>query len=202
MIETRYKQCCETNSDINQHLPTLYQISKECDSIIELGVRAIVSTYAFLIARPKSLLSVDIVHPEEYEESSNTKIEEIEKWSKENNVDFQLKIANTLKIELPEVDFIFIDTQHNYRHLISELNIHGNKAKKYLAFHDTTLFGYHDNFAYDKLQEEGQYGKYAESLLQGLNAAIFEFQQHNPHWKVHQIYTNNNGLTILKRDDV
>lgn len=47
-LDEKYNQICETRSDINEHLPTLYKYSKECESILELGVRSAVSTFAFL----------------------------------------------------------------------------------------------------------------------------------------------------------
>lgn len=36
------------SSDINDHLPTLYNYARECESILELGVRGVVSSYAFV----------------------------------------------------------------------------------------------------------------------------------------------------------
>jgi hypothetical protein len=50
--------------------------------------------------------------------------------------------------------------------------------------HDTTIFG--------------EVGEGREGL--GLWKAIEEFLEINPHWSVHERYTNNNGLTILKRN--
>jgi hypothetical protein len=34
---------------------------------------------------------------------------------------------------------------------------------------------------------------------QGLNAAINEFLESNPQWSIEEVFTNNNGLTVLKR---
>ena len=79
---------------------------------------------------------------------------------------------------------MFIDTLHTYEQLIQELRRHGNKAKKYLAFHDTETFG--------TVSEQGG---------RGLNLAIAEFMLENPHWVTEKVYKNNNGLTILRRQD-
>ena len=35
-------------SDINEHLPTLYKYAQECESVIELGVRGVISSYALV----------------------------------------------------------------------------------------------------------------------------------------------------------
>jgi hypothetical protein len=47
-IINKYNILCKKNSDINEHLPTLYKYASECESIIELGVRGVISTYAFI----------------------------------------------------------------------------------------------------------------------------------------------------------
>ena len=40
---------------------------------------------------------------------------------------------------LAPVDLLYIDTKHYYSHLIKELALHGDKAKKYIVFHDTVM---------------------------------------------------------------
>jgi hypothetical protein len=47
-LETKYLLMCNTPSDINEHIPTLYEYSKTCESVLELGVRSGVSTFAFI----------------------------------------------------------------------------------------------------------------------------------------------------------
>lgn len=78
----------------------------------------------------------------------------------------------------------FIDTLHTYDQLKQELRLHGNKAKKFIAFHDTHTFGINGEDQKDK---------------KGLLPAIIEFMIDNPHWnfKIHK--TNNNGMTVLER---
>jgi hypothetical protein len=38
-----------------------------------------------------------------------------------------------------------------------------------------------------------------EEHKKGLQQAIDEFLASNPEWVLHEVFTNNNGLTILKR---
>ena len=38
-----------------------------------------------------------------------------------------------------------------------------------------------------------------QEILKGLWPAVDEFLQNNPNWILHERFTNNNGLTILKR---
>jgi hypothetical protein len=38
-IENKYIELCDKESDINEHLPTLYNYASRCESILELGIR-------------------------------------------------------------------------------------------------------------------------------------------------------------------
>jgi hypothetical protein len=176
-LQQHYDYNCKLPSDINEHLETLKEYSSECDHITEMGVRWVVSTYAFLMGKPKKMISYDI-------NFANTDfIKELVK----DDTDFEFKVANTLDLEIEETDLLFIDTLHNYNQLKGELELHGNKAKKYIIFHDTTSFEWIGESYNGKVDEIG------------LWPAIEEFLESNPHWELHERYTNNNGLTILKR---
>jgi hypothetical protein len=92
--------------------------------------------------------------------------------------------ANVLNIEIAATDLLFIDTWHTYTQLREELRLHGNRARKYIAFHDTHTFGLSGEDPRDQ---------------KGLLSAVIEFVMANPHWRFHTYRTNNNGLTILER---
>ena len=47
-LQEEYINACDISSDINEHIPFLFQLAKECQSIIEFGVRYGTSTRAFL----------------------------------------------------------------------------------------------------------------------------------------------------------
>lgn len=160
-------------SDINEHLETLKNLASECEHVTEMGVRAIVSTWAFIegLGEGKTLISIDIKHPKDY----GGDLESAEKACKEKGINFTFKEASTLDIKIDKTDLLFIDTLHTYDQLKAELALHGNKAKKYLVFHDTV------------------------SCADELMPAIEEFIQSNPHWNVEHHYMNNNGVLVLKR---
>ena len=168
-------------SDINEHLPTLKSLASECDTVIEMGVRWVVSTWALLAARPKSLTSIDINHPSKH----GVDLDKVKGFAQDAGVPFEFIEGDTTKIEIDECDFLFIDTWHVYDQLKTELELHGNKAKKYLAFHDTVTFG-----------DVGESSGY-----KGLMPAIEEFLEQNPHWTIKHHYTNNNGLLVLERHE-
>ena len=176
IFQLEYEKARKTPSDINQNLHDLFEIAKECKTVVEMGVRTGVSTRAFLNTDVK-LISFDIV--------LNSEVQKLFDIAKQKGKDVQYIQDDVLKIEIEDTDMIFIDTLHTYDQLKKELKLHGNKVQKYIAFHDTHTFG---------LRGEGG------SDNKGLLSAIIEFIMENPHWKFYKYKTNNNGLTILKRD--
>lgn len=181
-IFNNFAAVCRITSDINQLLPTIHKYALNSETIVEMGVREVVSTWAFLAANPKSLRSFDI------EESQNVAF--AESLSKEAGIDFKFKKQDVIdpEFEIDEVDLLFIDTWHRYDQLKKELAKHGNKAKKYLIFHDTETFGFKD-------EEETDFRKQP----QGLIPAIEEFLAENPHWVEVERLLINNGLLVLER---
>ena len=59
-LEHKLNQLYQTPSDINEHIPTLIKYGQECNHITEMGVRGIISTWAFLGSAPKKMISYDI----------------------------------------------------------------------------------------------------------------------------------------------
>ena len=144
----------DQTSDMHYHFDFLAQIALNCDVVVELGVRSIVSTWALLMGlsvspsrwvdhlnyrqltmtSAKKLISYDINHPKE----AGGNLEEVYTIAKENEIDFTFIQEDTLKIEIPDCHCIFFDTDHTYKQLSQELELHANKANRYLVFHDTT----------------------------------------------------------------
>ena len=118
IVEKKYYNYCIVPTDIYQHLPTLKKYAEECEHITELGVRSVISTWAFLMGKPKKLVSVDLISPE----SLGQNLQEVYEAAKDINVDFEFILGDDLEVELEETDLLFIDTYHDYTHLIKELN--------------------------------------------------------------------------------
>jgi hypothetical protein len=172
------------SSDINEHLVTIERYAKDCESAVELGVREMVSTWALISGLRKKcgkLLCVDIAYPSQ---NANPNLNDAIKYAKDECVNLEFILESSLNINILEIDLLFIDTLHYYDQLIQELNLHGNKVKKYIIMHDTEICGLngHEN-------------------KRGLLEAINEFLANNPHWKIIEQFKNNNGLTILGRTD-
>lgn len=172
MIDDYYTVLAKTPSDIYEHLPTLKRYASECETIVELGVRGIVSTWALLAGKPKRLLSVDIEHPQAF----GGDLLVVYDAADQAGIEFNFLQKSSLEIELPEHDFLFIDTLHTYDQLTAELERHHSNVKKYIAMHDTHL--------------EGDTGMWS---------AVENFLINHPEWEVAEDFTNNNGMTFLKR---
>tara|TARA_R110000868_G_scaffold5867_5_gene34228 strand:- start:6047 stop:6655 length:609 start_codon:yes stop_codon:yes gene_type:complete len=198
-VEQTYHALSLTPSDINEHLPILKRYAEECDHITEMGVRWVVSTFAFAVAKPNTFVSIDIIDPRSDFENWNSfwqsgqKLNDIIQYCAENNVNYSFVLGDTTKITINETDLLFIDTLHEYEQIKKELHLHGNKSRKYIIFHDTECFKFRNE------RNPDVYGKSNEDKL-GIVPAIEEFLQLNPHWKVHEVFTNCNGLTVLKRN--
>lgn len=173
MIEQMYRQLCLIPSDINEHLPTLRKYAEQSDIVVELGVRKVVSTWALLMGKPKHLISVDIVHPKEH----GVDLWEVMDAAQNAGIEFDFVLKSSLEIDLPQHDFLFIDTLHTYDHLSKELERHNGKVKKFIAMHDTNLLGDPDN----------------------MKKAVSDFLDKHPEWEIAEYFENNNGLTVLRR---
>lgn len=193
-LEDKYQTLCRTKSDINEHLPTLRKYAKKCEHVTEFGVREVVSTYAFLSAHPKVMRSYDVYKP------SDSNYQEMMRLS--SSVDFEFIQQNVLEIEIEQTDLLFIDTLHTYDQLIQELTKHGNKVNKYIILHDTTKFG-KSNELHKKIingkKIKTKYPVLNSDGKVGLKQAVDDFLKENNNWVIKEVFTNNNGLTVLEK---
>jgi hypothetical protein len=190
-IFQKYQEKCLINSDINEHLPTLKKYGEECRTITEMGVRSIVSTWAFLASNPRKLISLDMENPSKFGANLN----EVYDLTNEYGIDFKFVETSSLTYDMPLSDLLFIDTFHDFLQLKQELHRHHKNTKKYIILHDTNTFGYKDESYYDKYDKL----RSETNLPKGLCPAIDEFLYQNKEWVLWERTPNNNGLTVLKR---
>jgi hypothetical protein len=189
-IKSKFEQHKKESSDINEHLQTLYDYSTQCDTIIEMGVRWVSSTWAFLMSKPNKFISYDIVKHEN--------INEVIYLSKEYNIDYKFIENDVLNVKIDKTDLLFLDTLHTYNQLHSELLLHSPNVLKYIIMHDTVSFGYVDENIYNHASD---IIKSVPKTKQGLKNAINDFllTEIGSEWEILTEYVNNNGLLILKR---
>jgi hypothetical protein len=189
-LEEKVNELYTTPSDINEHFPAIIKYGSECETITEMGVRGIVSTWGWLACAPKKLISYDIHNPAKW----GGDIQSVYDTATAYNLNFEFKIADVLKIEIDETDLLFIDTWHAYDQLKQELKIHSDKVKKYICFHDTTSYEFNDEPKGHENTWEGQ------SSGKGIWPAIEEFlMENNDTWVLKERFKNNNGFTVIER---
>ena len=201
-ILNKYKTLCNTYLDINEHLPTLYKYAKECNSVLECGVRGCVSSWAFAYGLidnknniTKKLILNDIEVCDIDDLLFNTK--------NISNLQLEYKWCSDLDLEVSEnVDLVFIDTLHVYGQLKRELEKFSKVANKYIIMHDTTIdeiYGEPVRLNCD-IEYMSKITNYTyDELTKGLKFALDEFLFDNNDWVIHEIFINNNGLTVLKK---
>lgn len=199
-IVNKFNELCKRKSDINEHLPTLHKYASECESIIELGVRGVISTYAFIYgllsnnSSNKRILLNDI---------KPCNINEVLQLTSNLKIDIKYEWINDLDLEIKEnYDLTFIDTWHVYGQLKRELEKFSKVTNKYIIMHDTTIDDYKGETIRVKWNAEKQSAETGipiDEINKGLVPAIEEFLENNKNWELKERFTNNNGLTILKK---
>jgi len=119
-LKIKYNYFCNYQCDINEHLPTLYNYAQECESVIELGVRRVISSYALAYGlmnnnkETKNILLNDI---------NECDVRELLSITNELPINVNYKWMNDLELDITDnVDLTFIDTWHVYGQLKRELN--------------------------------------------------------------------------------
>jgi|TARA_B110000093_G_C12914403_1_gene386273 hypothetical protein len=196
----KYNYYCQSPSDINEHLPTLYQYAQECESVIELGVRGVISSYALINGlmnnnkQNKKILLNDI---------SPCDINELLSITNNLPIEVNYKWINDLDLDIREnVDLTFIDTWHVYGHLKRELDKFSKVTNKYIIMHDTTVDEWHGETircGWNAEQQSKETCIPVNEINKGLWPAIEEFLVANKNWKIKERFTHNNGLTILEK---
>jgi cephalosporin hydroxylase len=138
----------------------------------------------------------------------NCDVKEITNAAKDLNIDISFKLENNLLINFDQTyDLTFIDTYHVYPQLIRELNKFSQVTNKYIIMHDTTIDEHHgevirscNGYNFNVVQEHSKKTGYSpDDLVKGLRPAIEEFLANNPNWQIKEVFTNNNGLTVLEK---
>lgn len=176
-LKEKLNEFIKTESIINEHLNILCYYGKDCNTIVDFGIKKGNSTIAFLNANPKSYYGYDVQLEKE--------AIEIIKEGKKLGIDAHIIKGMYSDIEIPQCDLLFLDTEPTAYCLADQLKNHQEKVKKYIIIPQTERFKY-----------------FGSDALKGLPVAINDFLNNNPSWMIKEQYENNNGLTILVRKDI
>ncbi len=201
LIEQNLTNAIAAKGDISDHLVYLMKLSSKCSSILECGVRSIVSSWAFVNGLTINSTSDEKQLTTCYKQTPPT-IHELQDACSKNNIEFEFIQGSDLDIEMKEHDMIFIDTWHVYAQLKRELAKFHPYAKKYIVMHDTEvdkIDGESIRTGWNTSQQAAESGFPEYEIRCGLERAIKEFLIQHPEWKIKERFTHNNGLTILER---
>jgi len=212
IVEQKFSFLCSYPSDINEHLATLSRYASECESVLETGVRGCVSSWALAHGllmnsdgKGRRILLNDI---------SPCPVHEFVEVMKQLDIEVAMEWKNNLEMVFAKdemYDLTFIDTWHVYAQLKRELELFSSVTRKYIIMHDTTVDEW-DGETVRILRDYGlisadwdpdiqsqRTGFPVEDIKKGIWPAITEFLDAHPEWELHERFTHNNGLTILRR---
>jgi len=197
-IASEYHRVVSTPSDIWEHLPTLERYALECDHVTECGVRGGASSWAFangLRRNPKArLIQVDISPlPKEFQDQARSE-----------GIDVVGYEMSDLNCPIEDTDILFIDTWHVYGQMKRELARWHTHTRKYIIMHDTEVdrwIGETIRCGMDAEKQSLETGVPVIEIMRGIWPAVLEFLNDHPEWKIREEFKNNNGLTILERNN-
>lgn len=171
-LEDLYDRAAKTPSDLNEHAPKLRELAAGCEQVTEFGHRHNVSSVALLAGQPKTMRVHTAGH-----DATLTALEK-----RAGQTDFKVVRGDHLAQDIEPTDLLFIDTRHTADQLYAELSRHVASVRRFIAMHDTAIFG-----------ERGEDGG------PGLLPAMRRFLRESPQWSVVYHTQANNGLTVLGR---
>lgn len=168
-LEEEYKRACQGYNwyDINEHVPTLKRFSKGSEIAVEFGLSGGCSARGIIAGKPKKFISVDVL---KYEEQDTMRIEKI---CKNNGIEFEFHNVPSVEFKIDSIDFLHIDSLHQYNYLTKELNLFADKVKNTIMIHDA------------------QYGQ--------VEQAVTDFIKSNHKWYIAEKHDYNNGMFVLLR---
>ena len=146
----------------------IIKYGSECETYRELGIMQGATAAAAVVAGFKDLHLIDI---------DLKNFNEFKPIFEKENIKMKVDGKSSLSYrseDLPEVDFLLIDSLHVPGHLKQELKIHAPRVKKYILFHDT--------FSKTSLHKE-----------------VLFYIKTRPQWEVVEYYEKNVGYTLIKR---
>ena len=181
------------NVNIREHLDDLTEEASKYDTIVELGRQNMCSTLALLLGKPKKFITVDVDEPSQrwfYRKDI------AENYCEALGIEYEYRIADTLKMEPIKCEMMFIDTFHSYEQLYRELNIYNNDVSNTIVMHDTVSFGQIDEPS-SAIKTELLDKRFINKA--GLANALDDFLKENSHWTKSRIETKNNGMSYIIR---
>jgi tetratricopeptide (TPR) repeat protein len=155
VLDQRYQAACLEPSGINQQLPILSELARDCPHVTAVGAHEAVSL-ALLQAQPKQLVCYDLVH--------SPQVEQLQALAGET--EFLFHKADGLQADLQETDLLVLDAQAAPEQLAEALGRQAARVRRYLVLHGRTTATMNGN------------GGVAPALEAFLAAGTFRRRQH------------------------
>ena len=180
-LESVQKWLTTRDRDLNQHIPLLAGLAAQCEAVAEFSGRR-----DSLIALTACVGAIHSYNDESFDALGLTLEALVAKTTTTGRVRalhrHEPGVSRSLTMPLPEpVDLLFLDTIHTGERAVAELDYHAKRVRRWIAFHDTELFG-----------ANGDGGSGMWEALEGWVAR-------NPEWFIY-LHTNAQyGMTVLGR---
>lgn len=178
-LEELYKEVCNSVSDAFRHLPTICNLSQQCDHVTELGLNSPGIGIAVLAGMPKHF------HAYGKKDCHSAAVNRLTPL-KPQKTELVIEEKDSLEAIIEITDMLIIDTYHTAKQLEQELLVHSGKVRRYICLMST--------YAFSDRGEDGH--------APGLSQVIMEFLEKNTQWRVIHQVTYNNGMTILERSEM
>lgn len=202
LLDSLYQAAVEEPSDVQHHMADHFRLAVECEVVMEIGVRGMVSTWGILkglLSNNKSIkkyIGVDLYYPTALTWKRFVRV------CDESAIDCTFLEQNDMTIEHsqlpPSIDMLFIDALHTYCHVMYELTTFAPLVSKYIALHDTS-----EPWGAEDEPYSGDYSEYPDSFdksKRGVFTAVQDFLAANPtEWMLKFRKVDSNGYTLLVR---
>ena len=206
VINANFLDACKCVSDSNEHVDTIRMYASQCSSIVELATRTGPPTWGCLQGLIEKATSDATLEDVPYFTGvyvNSTLVCNGAVLTGTSLLKMNFLSGDVLKMTPIKTDMLFIDTFHVYGQLKRELALHAPTTRKFILLHDTTIDGEVGETirnGWDPIAYSEKTGFPVNELLLGVWPAVVEFLNLNPNWSLLSRVSNNNGLTILRRD--
>lgn len=217
-LSTLFQSLWRCPSPFQRWIPTLDDLASDCRSILELGARNSIITWALLhglCIRSLSLSPDSIPTPgwttgewrRKYilNDLKPFNVNDLLRISEPYGVLMEFYWQNDLSLDMYEsVDMVVIDTLRVYAHLKKELEKFSRYCRRYIVVLNTTV--YHDESEMAKKSNAEiehvcvKYGYKKKDVVRGLMPAILEFLESNGRWTIHEVIHDGSGLVVLLKN--